>query len=150
MAFKITSRLSGLTHRVVSCRTASSSCSGRFKVQHDRQNRRFTVTTGSSGEGGSGCAVLHYRFTGQKEVDLMSTFVPETFRGRGVAAALAQVSCSLAPVREVSAPPLWLPVLQAAMDFLAEEKLKARVSCWYIKKYIDEQPEQQFKDFIIS
>ncbi|XP_008401801.1 protein NATD1-like isoform X2 [Poecilia reticulata] len=128
MAFKITSRLSGLTHRVVSCRTASSSCSGRFKVQHDRQNRRFTVTTGSSGEGGSGCAVLHYRFTGQKEVDLMSTFVPETFRGRGVAAALAQ----------------------AAMDFLAEEKLKARVSCWYIKKYIDEQPEQQFKDFIIS
>ncbi|XP_016517153.1 protein NATD1-like isoform X1 [Poecilia formosa] len=135
MALKITSRLFGLTHRVVSCHTASSSCSGRFKVQHDRQNRRFTVTTGSNGEvcvcvvpGDSECAVLYYRFTGQKEVDLMSTFVPETFRGQGIAAALSQ----------------------AAMDFLAEEQLKARVSCWYIKKYIDEQPEQQFKDFIIS
>ncbi|XP_005814446.2 protein NATD1-like [Xiphophorus maculatus] len=129
MALKITSRLFGLTRRVVSCHTASSSCSGRFKVQHDRQNRRFTVTTGSSGEGDSECAVLCYRFTGQKEVDLMSTFVPETFRGQGIAAALSQ----------------------AALDFLLEEKLKARVSCWYIKKYIDEQPEQQqYKDFIIS
>ncbi|XP_054907991.1 protein NATD1-like [Poeciliopsis prolifica] len=131
MASKITSRLFGLTRRVVSCHSAScssSSSSGRFQVQHDRQNRRFTVTAGSSGEGDSECAVLHYRFTGQKEVDLISTFVPEMFRGQGIAAALSQ----------------------AALDFLVEEKLKARVSCWYIKKYLDEQPQQQYKDFIIS
>lgn len=41
-------------------------------------------------------------------------------------------------------------LLQAAMDFLVEEKLKARVSCWYIKKYIEEQPEQRYKDLLIS
>ncbi|MEQ2163569.1 hypothetical protein GOODEAATRI_031536, partial [Goodea atripinnis] len=41
------------------------------------------------------CAVLYYRFTGQKEVDLMSTFVPETIRGQGIAAVLSQhVTCS--------------------------------------------------------
>lgn len=37
------------------------------------------------------CAVLRYRFTGEKEVDLMSTNVPESFRGRGVAAVLSKV-----------------------------------------------------------
>lgn len=37
-------------------------------------------------------AVLLYRFTGKNEVDLMSTFVPEAFRGRGVAALLTQVT----------------------------------------------------------
>lgn len=42
--------------------------------------------------GSQDCAVLQYKFTGEKEVDLMSTFVPETFRGQGVAAVLSQVS----------------------------------------------------------
>lgn len=37
-------------------------------------------------------AVLRYRFTGENEVELMSTFVPEAFRGRGVAALLSQVT----------------------------------------------------------
>lgn len=49
-------------------------------------NRGCFLSTGSND-----CAVLHYRFTGEKEVDLMSTYVPETFRGRGVAAVLSQV-----------------------------------------------------------
>lgn len=42
--------------------------------------------------GSSDCALLLYRFTGEKEVELMSTFVPEAFRGRGVAALLTQVT----------------------------------------------------------
>ncbi|KAM4717928.1 protein NATD1-like [Anableps anableps] len=130
MALKITSRLFGLTQRVISCHAFSSSAPsrcGQFTVKHDRQNQRFTVTPGSGAEAAE-CAVLYYKFTGEKEVDLMSTFVPETFRGQGIAAVLSQ----------------------AALDFLAEEDLKARISCWYIKKYIDEQPPQQYKDFIIS
>uniref|UniRef100_A0A3P8TPW8 Protein NATD1 n=1 Tax=Amphiprion percula TaxID=161767 RepID=A0A3P8TPW8_AMPPE len=127
MAFNLTSRL--LTHRLKSCRVAFStvSSSGRLSVEHDRHNRRFTVTPGS-GAGVHECAVLHYSFIGNKEVDLMSTFVPDTFRGQGVAALLSQ----------------------AAMDFVAEENLKARISCWYIKKYIEENPQQQYKDLVIT
>ncbi|KAK5601641.1 hypothetical protein CRENBAI_022683 [Crenichthys baileyi] len=129
MALKITSRLFTFSHRVISCNVFSSASgySERFTVKHDRQNRRFTVSPGS-GAGPNECAMLNYRFTGQKEVDLMSTFVPETIRGQGIAAVLSQ----------------------AAMDFLVEENLKARISCWYIKKYIDEQPQQQYKHLIIS
>ncbi|KAM7371446.1 hypothetical protein PAMP_008690 [Pampus punctatissimus] len=74
------------------------------------------------------CATLLYRFTGEQEVDLMSTYVPESFRGQGVAALLSQ----------------------AAMNFVVEENLKARVSCWYIKKYIEENPLQRYKDVVIT
>ncbi|KAM9345989.1 protein NATD1-like [Symphorus nematophorus] len=123
------SRLTGLSLRVNSYptifRSLSSGCS--LAVDHDRQNRRFTVTPGS-GAGAQDCAVLHYRFTGDKEVDLMSTYVPETFRGQSVAALLSQ----------------------AAMDFLVEENLKAHVSCWYIKKYIEEHPQQHYKELVIT
>ncbi|XP_054464118.1 protein NATD1-like [Anoplopoma fimbria] len=127
MAFKVFSRLTGVTLRLKSHPAAvssalSSGCS--LTVEHDRQNRRFTVAPGS----GADCAVLLYRFTGEKEVDLMSTFVPETFRGQGVAALLSQ----------------------AAMDFLVEENLKAHVSCWYIKKYIEENPLQSYKQRLIT
>ncbi|XP_067427505.1 protein NATD1-like isoform X2 [Thunnus thynnus] len=73
-------------------------------------------------------ATLLYRFTGEKEVDLMSTYVPESFRGQGVAALLSK----------------------AAMDFLVEENLKAHVSCWYIKKYIEDNPLLGYKDLIIT
>ena len=37
-------------------------------------------------------AVLRYKFTGEKEVDLVSTTVPESFRGKGVAATLSKVN----------------------------------------------------------
>lgn len=40
--------------------------------------------------------------------------------------------------------------LQAAMDFLVEENLKARVSCWYIKKYIEDHPLQHYKNLVIT
>ncbi|XP_040918849.1 protein NATD1-like [Toxotes jaculatrix] len=129
MAFKMFSRLTAVTFRLKSFPSAfstlSSSC--RVKVEHDRLNQRFTVTPGS-GAGAHDCAVLTYRFTGEKEVNLMSTYVPETFRGQGVAAVLSQ----------------------AAMDFLVEENLKARVSCWYIKKYIEDHPHQPFKDLVVT
>ncbi|KAF0033243.1 protein NATD1 isoform X1 [Scophthalmus maximus] len=110
--------------------TGASSSGCGWTVEHDRAQRRFTVAPGGSGAAAEArdCAVLSYRFTGEKEVDLMSTFVPETFRGRGVAALLTQ----------------------AAMDFLVEEDLKARVSCWYIQKYIEEQPLQPFKDLVVT
>ncbi|XP_070704582.1 protein NATD1-like [Pempheris klunzingeri] len=129
MAFQILSRLTALSLRLnpnpTAYSTLNSSCS--LMVKHDRQNQRFTVTPGS-GEGSNDCAVLHYRFTGQKQVDLMSTYVPETFRGQGVAALLSQ----------------------AAMEFLVEENLKAHVSCWYIKKYIEDHPLKHYKELVIT
>ncbi|XP_049417204.1 protein NATD1-like [Epinephelus fuscoguttatus] len=129
MAYKILSRVTALNVRLrydsAAFSTLKSGCS--LTVEHDRQNRRFTVYP-SSGAGGHDCAVLHYRFTGEKEVDLMSTYVPETYRGQGVAAVLSQ----------------------AAMDFLVEENLKAHISCWYINKYIEENPEKNYKELIIT
>ncbi|KAK2833011.1 hypothetical protein Q5P01_016900 [Channa striata] len=107
------------------CSSLSSGCGSR--VEHDRRHRRFTVTPGG-GAGTRECAVLQYRFTGEKEVELMSTYVPEAFRSQGVAALLTQ----------------------AAMNFLVEENLKAHVSCWYIKKYIEDHPLQHYKDLIIT
>ncbi|XP_047426828.1 protein NATD1-like [Mugil cephalus] len=127
MAFKIISRLSALTRRMESCTSAFSSVSCKLTVEHDRHNRRFTVIP-SSGAGAEECAVLQYKFTGEKEVDLMSTFVPEACRGQGVAAVLSE----------------------AAMDFLVEENLKAHISCWYIKKYIEEHPEKHYEDLVIT
>lgn len=76
----------------------------------------------------SDSAVLCYRFTGEKEVELMSTYVPETFRGQGLAADLSR----------------------AALDFVAQENLKAHISCWYIKKYIEEHPEERYGERVIG
>uniref|UniRef100_A0A665TDM4 Protein NATD1 n=1 Tax=Echeneis naucrates TaxID=173247 RepID=A0A665TDM4_ECHNA len=113
-------RLTALTPRLrglqVALSSAGSGC--RFAVDHDRQNRRFTVRPGTAHE----CAVLSYSFIGDKEVDLMSTYVPEALRGQGVAALLSQ----------------------AAVEFLVEGNLKARVSCWYIQKYMEEHPHNHF------
>lgn len=129
MALKLFSKMTARTVRVNSFPTAfsslSSSCS--LTVEHDRRNQRFTISPGS-GTGPSESAVLLYRFTAEKEVDLMSTYVPVSFRGQGVAALLSQ----------------------AAMDFLVEEKLKAKVSCWYIRKYIEEHPLKDYKELVIN
>lgn len=97
--------------------------------------------------------MLHYRFTGEQEVNLLSTYVPEAFRGQGVAALLAQVRSSTFALNKsyIYIDYLMLcSVLQAALDFLSEEHLKARVSCWYIQKYIEEQPLERYKDLVIS
>ncbi|XP_077415508.1 protein NATD1-like [Vanacampus margaritifer] len=128
MSLKILSRLTEVIPvRVTLNQTACwLSSNGGLTVEHDRQNRRFTVST-CSGTGVSENAILIYRFTAADEVDLVSTFVPEACRGQGVAALLSK----------------------AAIDFVLEEKLKARVSCWYIKKYMEEHPCHDYKEILI-
>uniref|UniRef100_A0A8C7H5P8 Protein NATD1 n=1 Tax=Oncorhynchus kisutch TaxID=8019 RepID=A0A8C7H5P8_ONCKI len=96
-----------------------------LRVKHDRHNLCFSINL--DGEGHQDSAVLRYKFTSKKEVDLLSTYVPESFRGKGVAALLSK----------------------AAMDFLVEENLKAHISCCYIKKYVEETPLLGYKDLII-
>uniref|UniRef100_A0A8C2G348 Protein NATD1 n=1 Tax=Cyprinus carpio TaxID=7962 RepID=A0A8C2G348_CYPCA len=93
-------------------------------VIHDRQNQRFTVTLDCGGALSS--AVLKYTLSQDQQVELISTEVPESHRGKGVAAHLAK----------------------AALDFVVEENLTARISCWYIRKYVDENPHLGYQAYI--
>ena len=38
--------------------------------------------------------------------------------------------------------------LQAAMDFVVEEDLKAHLTCWYIQKYVKENPQPRYFEHI--
>ncbi|XP_060757458.1 protein NATD1 [Neoarius graeffei] len=104
---------------------STSSCcvlsSESHRVIHDRQQRRFTIMLHDGGKVLS--AVLKYSHSSDERVCLLSTEVPESFRGKGVASSLAK----------------------AALDFVAEENLKASISCWYIKKYVNENPHRGYQ-----
>ncbi|XP_073699810.1 protein NATD1 [Garra rufa] len=95
-----------------------------INVIHDRPNQRFTVALDCGGAVSS--AVLKYTVSHDQQVELISTEVPESHRGKGVAAHLAK----------------------AALDFVVEEKLTARISCWYIRKYVDENPHLGYQAYI--
>lgn len=45
---------------------------------------------------------------------------------------------------------MWFILLwwQAAMDFVVEEDLKAHLTCWYIQKYVKENPQPQYFEHI--
>ncbi|XP_067089766.1 protein NATD1 [Osmerus mordax] len=86
-------------------------------VDHDKKRRQFTLRLNGSKDR----AVLLYKFVGIKTVDLQHTEVPEAYRGRGIAKHL----------------------VKAAMDFVVEEDLKAHLTCWYIQKYVKDNPQYQ-------
>ncbi|XP_008581496.1 PREDICTED: protein GTLF3B [Galeopterus variegatus] len=67
-------------------------------------------------------AVLLYEYVGKRIVDLQHTEVPDAYRGRGIAKHLAK----------------------AALDFVVEEDLRAHLTCWYIQKYVKENPLPQY------
>ncbi|XP_066498899.1 protein NATD1-like [Hoplias malabaricus] len=97
------------------------------RVAHDRHRRTFTVAL-SHGAGQEESAVLKYSYKTDKHVYLLSTTVPESFRGKGVASHLAE----------------------AALDFVVEERLKATIFCWYIQKYVDENPQRGYQEYIVE
>ncbi|XP_019397691.1 PREDICTED: protein NATD1 [Crocodylus porosus] len=77
----------------------------------------------------TGChdkAVLLYEYVGKRIVDLQHTEVPDAYRGRGIAKHLAK----------------------AALDFVVEEDLKAHLTCWYIQKYVKENPLPQYLEHL--
>ncbi|XP_053370029.1 protein NATD1-like [Clarias gariepinus] len=94
--------------------------SAPYRVIHDRKQCRFTVRLDHGGKEQN--AVLKYAHVSDGRVHLLSTEVPESSRGKGVAASLAK----------------------AALDFVVEERLKASIFCWYIKKYVDENPHHGY------
>ena len=63
-------------------------------------------------------AYLDYRFY-KGDMALMHTFVPESARGRGIAAALAKF----------------------ALEYVKEHKLRLMVFCPYVQKYLKEHTE---------
>ncbi|KAK0154523.1 Protein NATD1 [Merluccius polli] len=130
MTGRILSRLGALNGRWSGSGSRSGSGHGGpgLRVQHDRERLRFTVSLGSEAGNTQECAVLRYKFTNLKRVDLMSTHVPEAFRGRGVAALLSK----------------------AAMDFVVEEHLQACVSCWYVQKFIQDHPALGYDHHVVT
>ena len=67
-------------------------------VLHDAAGRRFCVKL----QGYEAC--LMYRLTGQ-EIDLYHTYVPEVFRGRGVAERLCQAVFEYAKANQLTVLP---------------------------------------------
>ncbi|XP_056144109.1 protein NATD1 [Lampris incognitus] len=93
-----------------------------IRVEHDKKRRQFVIRLSGSHDR----AVLLYEYIGKKTVDLQHTEVPDAYRGRGIAKHLAK----------------------AAMDFVVEEDLKAHLTCWYIQKYVKENPHPQYFEHI--
>lgn len=84
-------------------------------VQHDIAGNRFVVSL----EGHE--AVLRYRRAGQT-IDMYQTFVPEAFRGRGIAEQLAK----------------------AAFEFAKAERLAVTPTCSYLSgPYLKRHPEHE-------
>jgi len=80
-----------------------------MKVQHDKKSKRFFISFEVGDD-----AELKYRLQGEKEVDMYSTYVPTTQRGKGVGGILVNHS----------------------LDWAKEESLKVHASCWYVRDFI--------------
>ena len=72
--------------------------SDAIEVQHDRANSRFLAKLGGYE------ATLMYRLSG-KELDLYHTYVPEVFRGRGVAETLCKAGFEYAKANQLTVIP---------------------------------------------
>uniref|UniRef100_UPI00358E11CB protein NATD1 isoform X1 n=1 Tax=Myxine glutinosa TaxID=7769 RepID=UPI00358E11CB len=100
------------------------------RVEHDRKKRQFFVrlvvfitVTGTHDR-----ALLLYAYIGRRAVDLQHTEVPDGYRGQGLARLLAK----------------------AAMDFVVEENLKAHLTCWYIQKFVRDNPLPQYLERVLN
>ena len=78
-------------------------------VQHDKEGHMFYVNDQL------GRAYLSYMDLGKQTIDVYRTFVPETLRGKGLAAVLAA----------------------AAMKYAAEQGLTIIPSCSYMERYME-------------
>lgn len=85
------------------------------KVQHDRDSHRFEVLL----EGGR--AYLAYMDLGKKTLDFYRTFVPDSLRGRGIAAALVESALSYAESSGYSVIP----------------------SCSYVERYLERRGQAE-------
>ena len=80
-------------------------------VKHDIESRMFYI------DDEAGRAYLTYMDLGKQTIDIYRTFVPDSLRGRGLAALLAA----------------------EALKYAAEQGYKVIPSCSYVARYMDER-----------
>jgi predicted GNAT family acetyltransferase len=94
---------------------ANKSAEAAPQVQHEAQDKgsgRFVIREQDQE------AVLEYRSLPSGEIELYRTFVPEAFRGRGLAAVL----------------------VESALAFAGDKGLGVIPACSYVKRYLEEHP----------
>ncbi|XP_026694932.2 protein NATD1-like [Ciona intestinalis] len=94
-----------------------------LKVEHDVANKEFFVKIPGCNER----AYLSYREIGEGSVDLEHTVVPESFRGQGIGQILAKT----------------------ALDNMVAKGMKMKLTCWYLQKYVKENPSDDYKHLVI-
>jgi predicted GNAT family acetyltransferase len=82
-------------------------------VEHDSATQQFTIRLDD------GVGYLKYRRMRDGAIDMQTTWVPPSARGRGVGAML----------------------VEAAMRYAQAEGAKVVPSCWYVDEWIDLHPE---------
>ena len=102
----------------------SSVKSDSFLIKHDSKNHMFEMTI----EGCNDKGYISYEYMNDKTLDLQHTFVPESMRGRGIAKQLAKF----------------------AFDYVVESNLKMKLTCWYLEKYINENPLPEYINKVVK
>lgn len=82
-------------------------------VEHRPEQNRFVIVMPE------GDAKLAYRMTSPNVMDMVSTFVPSSARGRGTGALLAE----------------------AALNYARDHNFQVIPSCWYVGEFIEAHPE---------
>lgn len=82
-------------------------------VEHRPEQNRFVIVMPE------GDAKLAYRMTSPTVMEMVSTFVPSSARGRGTGALLAE----------------------AALNYARDHNLQVIPSCWYVGEFIEAHPE---------
>ncbi|XP_037083082.1 protein NATD1-like [Pollicipes pollicipes] len=102
-----------------SSRHQTASAAGQpLSVQHDTVDRELFIELPGSDEK----AYLQYEHVSEDVLDLQHTVVPKSFRGRGVAKLLAK----------------------AAFDYVILEDKKMKLTCWYLQKYLKDDPSTEY------
>ncbi|XP_076809881.1 protein NATD1-like [Clavelina lepadiformis] len=91
-----------------------------LSVNHDKKNTEFLIEIKDCPEK----AFLSYENINQSTVDLQHTVVPEVFRGQGVGKILAKT----------------------ALDYVVENNLNMKLTCWYLQKYVKENPLPEYTE----
>ena len=92
-----------------------------LKVIHDQENKRFVARINNVE------ATVSYEQPSAKVLNFTHTFVPEEYRGQGIASEL----------------------VKQALAIVRKEELKVKPSCWFVKDYV-EKHAGQYKDMTIS
>ncbi|XP_064103030.1 protein NATD1-like [Macrobrachium nipponense] len=116
--------MSRQTNRIIPGSRMTSTEVGALQVHHDENNMEFYIKLGKER------AFLQYDVlnpvTGA--VDLQHTVVPEVFQGQGIAKVLAKT----------------------AMDHFSTQNKQMKLTCWYLKKYYNENPSHLYEDRVID